>query len=124
MSGIRSRNTGPEIIVRKWLHAKGYRFRLYRKDLPGCPDIILPKKKIAIFVNGCFFHQHGCSISYVPKTRTEWWQAKFKKNKERDAIAVATLEKNGWTVLTIWECQIRNELYKNILEDCFKERRV
>jgi len=109
MSGIRSRNTKPELVVRSWLHRNGYRFRLHRKDVPGGPDIVLPKHRIAVFVHGCFWHRHeGCKLSYTPKSNTERWETKFRDNVQRDRRAVAALADGGWDVVVIWECEVRN----------------
>ena len=105
MSRVRSKDTAPELAVRRTAHALGYRFRLHRKDLPGKPDLIFPKSRIAIFVHGCFCHQHpGCLKATIPRTRSEFWQAKLERNVERDAAAVRKLEALGWTVEVIWEC--------------------
>ncbi len=106
MSRIKSRDTKPEKKVRSFLHRNGYRFRLHRKDLPGRPDIVLPKYHTVIFVHGCFWHRHsGCKLAYTPKTRTAFWNEKFRKNVERDENAVSQLENAGWIVIVIWECQ-------------------
>lgn len=108
MSGIRSKNTGPEVSVRKLLHGLGYRFRLHRKDLPGKPDIVLPRHRLAIFVHGCFWHQHGgCRLASMPKTRQDYWLPKLAGNIARDAGASQKLQQQGWTVATIWECETR-----------------
>lgn len=118
MSGIRCKDTLPEIIVRKWLYSRGYRFRLHRKDLPGKPDIVLPKYHAAIFVHGCFWHQHpGCRYAAVPASRTAWWMEKFRQNRERDTLVAKRLEDMGWNVLIIWECEIKNGKFTDILED-------
>lgn len=110
MSGIRSKNTRPEITVRKLLFASGYRFRLHRKDLPGAPDIVMPSRRIAIFVHGCFWHMHvGCKNATLPKTRSAFWLEKLSGNVARDLRAVAALSELGWRVLTIWECAIRGQ---------------
>lgn len=108
MSAIRGRNTSPEISVRKWLHAHGYRFRLHRADLPGKPDIVLPRLRTCIFVHGCFWHRHpGCRFATVPKTRPEFWHQKFQANVARDERAVKALEAEGWRVLIVWECELK-----------------
>jgi len=109
MSGIRGKNTNPEIIVRKFLHSQGYRFRIHRRDLPGNPDIVMPKLKTCIFVHGCFWHRHpNCRYATTPKSRVDFWTEKFAKNVERDLKAIKALELLGWSVLTIWECELRN----------------
>lgn len=106
MAAIRGKNTVPEVTVRRFLHAQGFRFRLHRKDLPGKPDIVLPKYRTAIFVHGCFWHLHGCKNTVIPKTRTEWWTAKLEGNRARDEKNNQRLEQLGWRVITIWECEI------------------
>lgn len=107
MSRIRSKDTKPEVGLRRALHRRGFRFRLHRKDLPGKPDIVLPKYRAAIFVHGCFWHGHeGCKVANTPKSNTEFWTAKFATNRERDRLASERLESLGWTVFTIWECEI------------------
>lgn len=108
MSGIRGKNTKPEVMVRKMLHAMGYRFRLHRRDLPGAPDIVLPGRKVAIFVHGCFWHMHsGCRFAKLPTTRPEFWKAKLQGNTDRDQAAVVELNAMGWRVLWVWECATR-----------------
>lgn len=108
MSGIRGKNTQPELKVRRILHAHGYRFRLHRKDLPGNPDIVLPKLMTCIFVHGCFWHRHsGCRYSTSPSTRVEFWNKKFQKNVERDTRNKKALEALGWIVLIVWECELK-----------------
>ncbi len=123
MSQIRSKDTKPELIVRSMLHRRGFRFRLHRKDLPGKPDIVLPKYKTVIFVHGCFWHGHNqCKDFVIPKTNTKWWVAKIKRNKLVDARNIASLKKSGWKVKVIYECQLTkkkiektfNELVKNL----------
>ena len=107
MSRIRGKNTKPEILVRKGLHARGFRFRLHNKKLPGSPDIVLPKYGVAIMVNGCFWHGHkGCRYATKPKTNVEFWEAKIARNKHRDEVTTAHLEALGWTVITVWECEL------------------
>lgn len=109
MSQIRSKNTKPELIVRKYLFANGFRYRLHRKDLPGKPDIVLPKYKTAIFVHGCFWHGHkGCKYFVVPKTNTAWWLKKINRNIENDNTALDLLKQSGWKVITIWECKLKS----------------
>lgn len=121
MSRIRSKNTKPELAVRSMLHRMGYRFRLHRRDLPGCPDIVLPKYKTVIFVHGCFWHQHpGCKYAYNPKSRKAFWQKKFKQNVERHKRVRKELTKLGWKVIVIWECQIKN-LNKVIRSICHED---
>ncbi len=122
MSRIRSRNTRPEIIVRKWLWANGYRYRLHRKDLPGKPDIVLSKYRTVIFVHGCFWHRHGCRYTTVPSSRKEFWEKKFESNIQRDITNRKNLEKAGWNVLILWECEIKNsEKFKEIIL-CFMNK--
>ena len=114
MSRIRGKNTKPEILVRKGLHARGFRFRLHNKKLPGSPDIVLPKYGVAIMVNGCFWHGHkGCRYATKSKTNIEFWEAKIARNRHRDEVTTAHLEALGWTVITIWECELRGKLESN-----------
>ena len=108
MSGIRGKNTRPEIMIRKSLHSRGFRYRLHPKDLPGKPDITLPKYRVAVFVNGCFWHCHGCQLFKWPKTRKRFWRTKLTQNAARDKTNTETLMKLGWRVLIIWECSIKN----------------
>lgn len=108
MSQIRAVNTKPELLVRKFLHANGFRFRLHVKNLPGKPDIVLPKYKTVIFVHGCFWHGHtNCKYFKIPGTRTKWWTVKINRNKDNDARAVKSLKADGWKVIVIWECNLR-----------------
>lgn len=108
MSRIKGKDTKPEMLVRRFLHANGYRYRLHVKDLPGKPDIVLPKYKTAIFVHGCFWHGHkGCKYYVVPKTRTEWWLEKINRNKANDEKAIKALRKEKWHVINIWECGLK-----------------
>lgn len=125
MSAVRSKDTQPELIVRKLAHKLGYRFRLYRKDLPGKPDLVFPKYRVCIFLHGCFWHQHkGCKRSARPKTNTDFWNTKLDKNVERDQRIKKQLEKLGWKVVTIWECQIKNqETLRRIISDALKKNR-
>ena len=111
MSHIRSKNTKPEMVVRRHLHALGFRYRLHSPKLPGHPDIVLPKWHTVIFVNGCFWHRHqGCKAASTPKSNVEFWQAKFTRNVERDRHEHALLKKAGWRVIVLWECQVKNGL--------------
>lgn len=107
MSRIRGRNTKPELVVRSTLHALGYRFRLHRGDLPGRPDVVLPRWRIAVFINGCFWHHHDCRYFKMPATRQDFWQEKIRRTVERDRAANRALIDHGWRTLTIWECAIR-----------------
>lgn len=123
MSRIKSKNTKPELIVRHVLHASGYRFRLHRSDLPGRPDIVLPKYKTVIFVNGCFWHRHsGCIKASVPKTNPEFWKSKFSANIARDHRNTALLQSMDWKVLIIWECETKDlEKLSLLLDRTLKE---
>ena len=107
MAGIRGKNTKPELIIRKALHAAGYRFRIHRKDLPGKPDIVLPKYHAVIFVHGCFWHGHCCPAFKWPKSRADFWRDKIEKNRETDKSAIEALIAKGWRVGIVWECAIR-----------------
>ncbi len=109
MSQIRSSNTKPEMLVRKFLHANGFRYSLHKKTLPGKPDIVLSKYKTIIFIHGCFWHGHtNCKYYVVPKTRTDWWLHKINTNKANDAKAIKALKKEGWKVITVWECKLKS----------------
>ena len=109
MSRIRSRDTAPELVVRRIAHGLGYRFRLHRRDLPGSPDIVFPRYRAVILVHGCFWHRHpGCKYASTPKTRTQFWETKFEKNVIRDGRAEAALRKMGWRVLVVWECETKD----------------
>ena len=109
MSAIKSKNTKPEIKVRKVLHSMGYRFRLHSKDLPGSPDIVLPKYKTVIFVHGCFWHRHeNCKYASTPKIRQEFWNKKFKTNIERDLEIQDKIKNLDWRSVVIWECETKN----------------
>ena len=108
MSRIKGKDTKPELVVRRLLHSMGYRFRLHRKDLPGKPDIVLPKYRMVIFVHGCFWHRHNlCRYAYNPKSRTEFWNAKFKATIERDRENATRLQTAGWRVIVVWECELK-----------------
>ena len=108
MASIRGRNTKPELIVRRFLHAHGYRYRLHRKDLPGKPDITLPKLKTCIFIHGCFWHRHpNCKYATTPKTRPDFWEKKFEDNVKRDKRNLDALKSAGWKCRIIWECELK-----------------
>ena len=109
MSGIRGKNTQPELLVRKALTGTGYRYRLHRRDLPGAPDIVMPGRKLAIFVHGCFWHKHGgCRLAQMPSTRREFWAEKLGANVARDKKAICSLREQGWRVLVVWECSTKS----------------
>lgn len=108
MSGIRGKNTHPELFVRQFLHKHGFRYRLHSKNLPGCPDVMLPKWKVVIFVHGCFWHRHeGCRLSTTPASNQERWKDKFGKNVTRDQRNIEALLSTGWAVIILWECGLR-----------------
>ncbi len=109
MSRIRGSNTKLEVLVRKGLHARGLRYRLGGAELPGRPDIVLPKYRTVVFVHGCFWHGHDCPLYRLPKTRPEFWADKIGKNRVRDLRVTAELEALGWRVLTVWECSLRGK---------------
>ena len=110
MRRIRSRGTKPELLIRSLTHRLGYRFRLYRSDLPGCPDLVFPGRRKVVFVHGCFWHGHHCGVgARVPKTNTEYWTKKIARNRARDVAARKQLQLDGWEVLVLWECETRNE---------------
>ena len=116
MTNIKGKNTKPEMALRSALHRMGYRFRLHRRDLPGRPDIVLPKHRAVIFVNGCFWHGHFCSLFKWPKTREEFWREKILSNKERDRKNIQLLIHEGWRVCIVWECSIRKQQNEDIRE--------
>lgn len=107
MRAIRNRDTKPELLIRKAMHARGYRYRLGGAGLPGHPDIVLPRYKAAIFIHGCFWHGHNCKYFKTPATRTEFWVNKIKKNRERDQRSACLLKDKSWSVITIWECSLK-----------------
>ncbi len=109
MSRVASRDTSPELLVRSLVHGMGYRFRLHRNDLPGCPDIVFPSRGKIIFVHGCFWHGHSCSRgSRIPKTNSEYWKRKIEKNIARDRQNLETLASMGWNCLVVWECELKD----------------
>ena len=108
MAGIRSKNTKPEMTVRRYLHARGFRYRLHARDLPGSPDLVLPKYRVAILVHGCFWHRHTrCRFATTPVSNVERWNVKFQANVDRDAKKITLLKKAGWRVIVVWECELR-----------------
>jgi DNA mismatch endonuclease, patch repair protein len=110
MTNIKSRNTRPELAVRRDAHRLGLRFRLHRRDLPGYPDIVFPGKRTVVFVHGCYWHRHtGCKFAFIPKSNVEFWQKKFQNNVARDLRVRQELEDRGWKVITIWECETKDQ---------------
>lgn len=114
MSRIRSKNTKPEILVRKWLWSKGYRYKLHRKELPGKPDIVFSGRKKVIFINGCFWHRHDCRYFKLPDTNTKFWKQKIGSNVDRDNNNYASLADAGWRYLVIWECETKEKNLNNL----------
>ena len=122
MSQIKGKDTRPEMLVRKFLFTNGFRYRLNDKKLPAKPDIVLPKYKTAIFVHGCFWHGHkNCKYFVVPKTRTNWWLNKINANKANDEKAVNALRKDGWKVITVWECKLKPAKIERTLSSLLKK---
>ena len=118
MRSVRTKNTGPEMIVRSLLHSLGYRYRLHRQDLPGRPDLVFPRRRKIVFVHGCFWHGHGCSKGRLPKSRIEYWGPKITRNKVRDIETTEALQRAGWTVGVVWQCETRDsETLKKRLVD-------
>ena len=122
MSRIKGKNTKPEMLVRKFLFANGFRYRLHDTKLPGKPDIVLPKYNTVIFINGCFWHGHkGCPYFVIPKTRTEWWLQKIKGTRTRDKAAEIALNVMGWKVITLWECRLKKNNLTSTLTSLLSE---
>lgn len=120
MARIRGRDTTPEVAVRRLAHNLGYRFRLHRRDLPGTPDLMFPRLKKAVLVHGCFWHHHQdpeCRNAVLPKTRQEWWRAKLSANVARDARNMERLSAEGWTILVLWECEVRSGAFESKLAE-------
>ena len=118
MSRIKGKNTKPELIVRKFLFSKGFRYRIHDKRLPGKPDVVLPKYKIVIFIHGCYWHGHeGCRYFVIPKTDTDWWLHKINGNKQNDKKNISLLETTGWRVITIYECQLKKVKLDNTFQN-------
>lgn len=122
MSCVHGKDTSPEKIVRSLLYSMGFRFRLHRQDLPGCPDIVLPSRRKAIFIHGCFWHGHNCARGRrVPKTNRKYWETKIERNRKRDEKCRIELSAEGWNVLTIWECELKYlEKIRTILQGFLK----
>lgn len=121
MSGIRGKNTKPEMILRQGLHARGLRYRLHAKDLPGKPDLVFPVRRAALFAHGCFWHGHDCHLFRMPSTRPEFWQAKIARNQIVDARSTAALEAAGWRVGVVWECALKGRMrlpLEAVLDGC------
>lgn len=128
MSGIKGKNTKPELLVRKYLHSRGLRFRLHAKELPGKPDLVFPKYKAVVFVHGCFWHQHaGCKYATTPSSRVSFWTNKLSENVVRDSYQIAALEGLGWRVFVVWECELQDStkrlgsLYSEITKEIHAE---
>jgi len=107
MAAIHSKNTRPEMIVRKLVHSMGFRYRLHRADLPGKPDLVFPSKRKLIFVHGCFWHQHGCKSAHLPKSNMDYWLPKLDRNRSRDAEHIKVLREANWKCLILWECELK-----------------
>ncbi|MBF6645524.1 very short patch repair endonuclease [Chryseobacterium indologenes] len=122
MSKIKGKDTKPEILVRKFLFAEGFRYRLHSKKLPGTPDIVLNKYKTVVFIHGCFWHGHNnCKYYVIPKTKTEWWLEKIEKNKANDKANIVKLEQKGWKVIIVWECGLKLKNRDNTLKKLIEE---
>jgi DNA mismatch endonuclease, patch repair protein len=120
MSRVKGKDTSPEMKVRRFLHAAGYRFRLHDRSLPGSPDVVLPSRRIAIFIHGCFWHRHGCKATTTPKTRTAFWIEKFVANEARDKRNESALLAAGWRPVTVWECDIKENKFQSPLLSILK----
>ena len=107
MSQVGSKDTKPEMVVRRALHRLGYRYRLHRRDLPGSPDLVFPSRRKVIFVHGCFWHGHGCRWGRLPRSRSEYWKLKVETNRERDIRNLAALAERGWKAITVWQCELK-----------------
>jgi DNA mismatch endonuclease (patch repair protein) len=122
MSRIRSKDTTPELLVRRFLHGHGYRYTLHNKKLPGKPDIVLAKYKTVIMIHGCFWHGHeGCKYFSIPKTRTEWWENKINGNMANDEKAGKALQELGWKIINIWGCELKKDKLEKTLQDLLKQ---
>lgn len=121
MSHIRSTETKPEVAVRKYLFSHGFRYRKNVRKMPGCPDIVLPKYRTVIFVNGCFWHKHDCPRFVWPSSNVEYWRKKIERNVERDTMNYRHLENAGWNVLVVWECQLKKKIFQNTMDNLIVE---
>jgi len=122
MAGIRGKDTRPEILVRKGLHRRGLRYRLGGHNLPGRPDLTFPRKRAAVFVHGCYWHRHeGCRYATMPSTRTDFWEAKFRENVVRDRRVSEELDREGWSVYVVWECETRDPVEREVMLDRLAE---
>jgi len=120
MSQIKGKDTKPELIVRQYLHSRGFRYRLHHKDLPGKPDIVLKRHRTLILIHGCFWHGHeNCKYFVVPKSRSRWWLAKIMKTRDKDKTDLLTLRKEGWKIITIWECELKKDKRLKTLENLY-----
>lgn len=125
MSQIKGKDTKPEIMVRKYIFSKGFRYRLHDKRLPGKPDVVFPKLKVVVFIHGCFWHGHSnCRYFVLPKTRTEWWLKKIERNKQLDRENLLKLKADGWKVLTIFECKLKPNVRAKTLENLVKRLKI
>ncbi len=123
MGRIKNKDTKPEMVVRRMVHALGFRFRLHRRDLPGCPDLCFGPQRKAIFVHGCFWHRHDCKLTRLPKSRVDFWKPKLEANRVRDRERQAALRDLGWEILVVWECELAHrEQLKNMLTAFLGER--
>lgn len=122
MSRIRGKDTSIEVSVRKWLFAHGFRYRKNDRRYPGKPDIVLPKYRTVIFINGCFWHRHeGCRLATMPGTRVDFWRGKFDRNVRNDALHRQQLEEMGWRVITVWECELKKAVFESRMEKLVRE---
>lgn len=118
MRSVKTKDTGPELVVRRMLHGMGLRYRLHAKELPGKPDIVFRKRRAAIFVHGCFWHSHGCETGQAPKSKLDYWLPKLEANRERDRRNAEALRATGWSVLTVWQCELKDmESLRKTLSD-------
>lgn len=123
MRAIKGRDTKPELLLRRALHARGLRYRLHRKDLPGRPDIVFPRHRVCVFVNGCFWHGHDCPLFKEPRTRNDFWMTKIESNRKRDIAATEALIQEGWRVLTVWECALKGrqiDQLNPVIDNCIR----